>query len=485
MAGVLGADLKDVFVYYLCPFKNLRSISAGGILPQVSAPAARMDVSGQSIQALRERDVTFPGGFVVPLHACVNLFWNPLNGTFWQFQRNARLRMDRHDPQDTGTICILELSLASLVLDGSCKWTIAPKNFAASGFANYTEDYFLGNAKWDNGVPRVDWQNILNTAPFTSSEYKKQSAEIIVFKEGNDNPRISLPISFDRVNRIIIPPETILTLTKENTDFLGSLHVPVTRLENPPHYKVFYSERDLYRYEEKFGFSTQQREKTDARVWENINAASEAIIAFEKDFPHLSPKVNNYSDARDAAGYHGVLHSIRVMFWAAFLAQNLPPDERAKIIFPLMAAASLHDVKRVNDTPEETTHGAKAATAYAEAIKASFPELASSVLEAMRLHCLPNDWCAHPDQIWRILKDADSLDRGRFGRPEDAKGCKSEFLRTETLKTDAEHHNVAWMAHFFASMTEYIQLGASPCANFVNGMESALNYWIQAGERVS
>ena len=54
LGATLMAAHDQLFVYYICPLSNLRGITTMGILPNAVAPKDRVDLSGQSVQAMRE-----------------------------------------------------------------------------------------------------------------------------------------------------------------------------------------------------------------------------------------------------------------------------------------------------------------------------------------------------------------------------------------------------------------------------------------------
>src|SRR2546426_791147 len=117
LRAVLTPAADQLFVYYICPLKNLRGIATGGILPNATAPKDRVDLSGQSVQAKRNIPVALPGGKEANVHECINLFWNPLNSTMRAFQRNGLLREATSKNPDDAVVCVLEINLEQVVLD--------------------------------------------------------------------------------------------------------------------------------------------------------------------------------------------------------------------------------------------------------------------------------------------------------------------------------------------------------------------------------
>jgi hypothetical protein len=150
---VLAPAPDQLFAYYICPLTNLRQIATAGILPNVSAPPGRTDLSGQGVQARRDVMVLLTGGTYVNVHQCINLFWNPLNWTMRAFQRNGLLRKASSKNPDDAVVCVLEINLERLILDARCEWTIAPQNLAGTGFTSFSSDHFTGTLTWEDGTP--------------------------------------------------------------------------------------------------------------------------------------------------------------------------------------------------------------------------------------------------------------------------------------------------------------------------------------------
>jgi hypothetical protein len=232
--AALHAEPSQIFVYYVCPLSNLRLIAASGILPHAAAPTTRTDLSGQSVQARRARDLQLPGPKTVRLHQCVNFFWNPLNWTFRAFQHHGLLRAASSDNPDAGIVCLLELSLERFTSDPACLWALAPQNFAGGSFATYSPDAFRGHRTWPDGTAIFDWSGIFGVSESNRELNRKRSAEFIVFRTSDPPTENSAPISFDWVNRIIVPPDSIQPLTADQTGFLAGVGKPVARFDASP-----------------------------------------------------------------------------------------------------------------------------------------------------------------------------------------------------------------------------------------------------------
>lgn len=132
--------------------------------------------------------------------------------------------------------------------------------------------------------------------------------------------------------------------------------------------------------------------------------------------------------------YHGIAHTARVLFGTCllvFFEKDLPDEIKNAIFY----AAIIHDLGKTSDR-EGSIHGENSANLYRNKIKGFISDinLQMEILNAVKYHSIDDDFC--PSQIkssrvWKILKDADALDRGRFN-----KKCDISFLRLEIFKTD-------------------------------------------------
>jgi len=464
-------------VYYICPLSNLRLIAGSGILPHDSAPHTRTDLSGQSVQARRDLLINLNGGKVANAHQCINLFWNPINWTLRAFQRNGLLREASSNKKDEAVVCILEIDLENLLKETRCEWTIAPKNLAGSGFTNYTSEYFTGDAVWDDGTPKCDWKHIFTTELTSDRALNgKRSAELIVYLGGGANGGNSVAVPFDFVARIIVPAADARVLTQEQIDFLRATGKTVTPLSKVGSTSIFFPKSELLKAENGFLTSIEQRLKSDPGVLDKINEALKVLETFEKDHLSLCPIRSNYLRDELADGHHGSLHAARVMFWCAFLAQDLDQSSKEGVMSVILIAASLHDTHRLG-LGDEATHGQASVDANRAKVAAYFslPAQLEACLNAIRYHSVPDDQCPDLNLALQILKDSDALERGRFGAPDKEKGCDTKFFRTNTLKLGDPYKNIAWIAFWTASITRYSPVGSTPCTDFSTSLCAAVN----------
>ena len=138
-------------------------------------------------------------------------------------------------------------------------------------------------------------------------------------------------------------------------------------------------------------------------------AQVEQEIGLDLTRSFLNPRIGRSSS-------HGSEHVVRVMFWVlvlarhAYLADQPVSDEETTAA---LYAAFCHDLARQNEWVDGA-HGQNAAEHFQTHLTALLPEdLLKRCLIAMRVHSEPDP---HDDDVvWMLVKDADSLDRGRFG----------------------------------------------------------------------
>jgi hypothetical protein len=375
----------------------------------------------------------------------------------------------------------LEINLESLISRDECYWTIAPTNFAGSGFASFSADYFTGTEVWEDGTPRCDWKTIFAICDHEDrSVNRKRSAELIVHLGNSADGASSVALPFDLIGRIIVPDNSIRALTPEQQSFLDKLGKVVSPLSTVNGTAVYFQRNALLKAETKFIDSIKGRKRADSDLLHKLNAALKAIEKFEAEHPSLSPVREKFLKPELADSHHGSLHASRVMFWSAFILQHFPEVQKNELLLVVMVAASLHDTYRSNGQDDET-HGALAAGAHATAIAELLKDEQKRIqcINAIQFHCVPDDRC--PNELaLQILKDADALDRGRFAGPNCEGGCNTKLFRTEPLKSQDSYNNIAWMAYWAAMITRYSSVGIKPCADFSDALCSAVKSQIQS-----
>ena len=132
--------------------------------------------------------------------------------------------------------------------------------------------------------------------------------------------------------------------------------------------------------------------------------------------------------------FHGIAHTTRVLFgtYLILLHYKSIKNEMKEAIY---LAAVLHDLGRIDDS-KCIAHGELSANLYKDKIAeyVSNNNLQNQILDAVKYHSIDDCYCPKEVQnsvIWKVLKDADALDRSRFSRK-----CDISFLRLDIFNTD-------------------------------------------------
>jgi hypothetical protein len=133
--------------------------------------------------------------------------------------------------------------------------------------------------------------------------------------------------------------------------------------------------------------------------------------------------------------YHGIAHTSRVLFathMITSLSEGISEDIRVMAYY----AAIIHDLGKISDR-EGSIHGLKSVNRCCDLID-SIPvsvELRQRLKDAIIYHSIEDNLCpvhVQEDVLWKILKDADALDRNRFS----SKGCDIHYLRMPIFQTE-------------------------------------------------
>ena len=168
---------------------------------------------------------------------------------------------------------------------------------------------------------------------------------------------------------------------------------------------------------------------------QSFNVSEEVIIQFLNLEHKLKLKLSSdlfYPHMINS--YHGIAHTTRVLFGAYLLLSfdnNITVETKEAILYSVI----IHDLGKTSDR-EGFIHGEKSANLYKEKIKQFILDqnLQTKVIEAIKYHSIDDVNCPQEVQdsiIWKVLKDADALDRGRFNRK-----CDKSFLRLDIFKTE-------------------------------------------------
>ena len=167
--------------------------------------------------------------------------------------------------------------------------------------------------------------------------------------------------------------------------------------------------------------TTQSKFSLENSIKESINTFSSCVdqlpIRLSKDL--FYPNMIN--------SYHGIAHTARVLLATHLLCNVIEMSEVERKACCI--AAIIHDLGKMNDR-EGAEHGYNSMLLYEEKIKSIIDnvQLQSRTLNAIRYHSVEDKDCPEEvkqDVIWKVLKDADALDRSRFA----GKGCDKSYLR--------------------------------------------------------
>lgn len=452
----LNADPERVFVYFLAPLSNVLGMRESGIILPRNRAENFHDLSDQSIQENREKVVRVQRNAVareVLIHDCVNTFMNPINSTLFAFRRNARIREDLANPLSS-VVGIIEFDLSSILKIENIFWHVSMGNLAGNVFDGIIfRDY--------------PWQQIFSLHYDKDSYDSFRASEFLVYTDGIEG------IPFNCINRVLVLPQDLARVDHNN---LAGFQI--SEVVNDQ--RVFVFRNELY---------------DDGMFWGNerkIIAYSNCI--YQRDLAGLFARSldavarterqiglnlrNSFVNQEVATDYkHGVVHVVRVMFWIHVLAEIYSVTNKQlseNEIKALMYAGFFHDSCRENNEEDEK-HGKAAADKYKSLIRNDirYPD-SNRCLLAIETHSKQEDPLMD-DVMWKIVKDADALDRGRFGgTPNSENGCKQSFLRLPFLRTANELSNsILWAAYFLPKVTKYINWNENSCENFTEVLRSS------------
>ena len=446
---MLGVPVEEPSVFYLIPLPNLvEVVRSGGIACRNGVQNRRVDLSSPEVQGKREHALSLKGDpwfRRTVVHDCVNLFWNPLNLTLYAFRRNALFAAHSTPNQvdeDVTVVCILRIPLAALLKSDDWKWALTGANAAGAG----------GGSTWDAGSYASDawpWQQVYNGNRFT--ENRLRSAEILLHR---GDATASAPVPVVAVAEILVEFGAGPRARAAIPEFSR-------QIREVAHDEVFAAREELLPYEVK-GFGSLW-------AWErNTKRDVSALGAILHAFPEVAGdvagpmNVDRFERERVAIGLHGVAHVTRVMFWTFLLTVMSGFEE--EVIRACLLAGALHDLCRVNND-DEPEHGTLAAEKFEGEIRERVGgTLTQDVLDAIEYHSRPDGEYARRDNlVWQVLKDADALDRGRFGTPvtpakektADSNGCRTGMLRLPMLQDERVATEFAWMAWRFVKLSQY------------------------------
>jgi len=440
--ALLKAGNNQALAYYIAPVENIIKIyQRGGILPRKYVVSS-VDVSSTIVQELRNKEVFFSERNVkVDLHKCVNLFVNPINDTLFHFRRNALIQRGTR-------IGILEIDLETLLSRDGMDWEIFSKNFI--------KDY----SNTQIGYANFPWSNIFKM-PSKENRNQNQFAEIILRNKFN-----FIPVRNEDIRRVIVLKDDIDSIPND-------IGFPLEVIDNPDHYGTLDDPLD---YDRKF-LRNLFTITNQGGMYDSVISSLRRLSIIENEIG--LPLMESYQNQDVALGpRQGISHTIRVMFWVLFLSSRVlmanPSSITEEEVRASLYAAFIHDLHR-NNRQVDSDHGSNAAKRFAPHLKNHLPQpYLDRCLDAVKIHSMNQD-PKHRDVIWFLLKDANAIDRSRFGPPEKANGCQKKYLRLKLLRKDPNFtDSVLWTSYFFSKMTTYINWEKYSCGDFVITMLGSL-----------
>jgi len=399
-------------------------LRSGCLLPRNAAPESPGDLSSPGVQARRSDTWLGDGNnrYQHKIHDCLNFFLNPINSTVDAFCRNQLVAHGL-----PLKMVMFEFPLRHLEHYFSRfthHWAFSNRNIAKGGFASA-----LPNHGPDRR--RFDWKAIFEVHEKRSAH--ERAAEFLIWSE--ELHFTGLPVSLAR--RVLMCVGCPLFPPFKSTHFL---HLKPTE-------KLLDADIRLRKFI-KYG------EGGDFR---------KVIQSFRKFEPPIPLNVNAFRvNELGASDLHGVPHVTRVMFWSHYLVSTPPLSnswQATQDFLPrAMHCALLHDLERTSDR-EDQVHGRLASELFRADLMEAHPAEASAMCEAIEFHCRPDGECENPENpYFKVLKDADALDRGRFGWMCDgtdfrgggcdpSHGCQHKGCAYKTLRLDYEsvrHRNELW-----------------------------------------
>jgi hypothetical protein len=250
-----------------------------------------------------------------------------------------------------------------------------------------------------------------------TSEYKEDSAYLLIKGEGVKNIQILNPdkIRKETATEIIVYPEISFTKTEQPIE----VHFVDPNADT----------KDWLVYINYSNTAVQKQSISEFKI------SDEIISQFLNIEVNLQLKLSkDLFYAHMLYSYHGIAHTTRVLF-GTFLLLHFMPKVENSIKEAIYYSAIIHDLGKTDDR-EGAIHGKHSADSYKSKINQfiSDANLQNQTLNAIKYHSIDDEDCPIEVQnniIWKVLKDADALDRGRFSRK-----CDRAYLRLDIFKTD-------------------------------------------------
>ncbi|OQX22617.1 MAG: hypothetical protein BWK75_00325 [Candidatus Altiarchaeales archaeon A3] len=484
--GLLKEDSSssnEIYVYYLVHLKNLVEIVKSGGIKCRDMSNMITDLSVEEVQNKRNNIILRLARDIAPneattdknaqnippyekplyekinkkIHQCVNFYWNPLNDTFYAFQRNAFLLEVDDTDNKYGIVCVLEMRLKDFFEDSKIYWTTSEKNLASDKFASFAKSKY-GEFNWKTIFSVKDNKNTDGAGYKTNNQFR--SAEFVVFCENSEQVnKNSDPIPIRFIKRILVHNQS-LDKTKDKLRLYPSVQRLVFPLES---LKVFHSKKILLNAEINMVQKLLELKDLNLSV-QFIENFCELINTFSKFKEYLGCTLTEeyfFKNKNIAHSIHGIGHTTRVMFWAHVLCFLFDIDKQKEK--SVLYAAFIHDLgRKSNDSNEE--QGSDSVKKYENFLREKIPhDYIESCKNAVIYSCKKDSRCPeeYKDDMWKILKYADVLDRGLSDSHKGiysnqkilSEGCDVDSLMLSYPQELKE--KIAWLAYYVVSITHY------------------------------
>jgi len=459
--SILETPIDQPSVYFVVSIDNFKQIlSSGEIKPRACVKNILKDYSSGTMQQRREGRVFLGYGISnakpnVPteIHECCNFFWNPINTTLDAFCRNSIISgsLD-HD------VVILEINLSRVIENvpaDRITWASSKHNLATWADNYHTSDPSkLFNIDWP-------WKGIFSVNDI-DRDSRERKAELVCQIKGSRWGISLTGIPVTAISKCIVHNQS-------NVSTLGGI------ISCPIVIKSFFKSIEvlLTKDAQFIDFFKKRLDEPDKLIDE--------FDSYEKFMleHRLSLSASDFANPDIGLNFiHGIPHVSRVMFWSFVLAATFRGEaatdvETNEFYEDCLWAASLHDLCRSNNDEDEN-HGLIASEKYrleTERRCGGNKTRVKHILEAVTYHCRPdNEYNDKNNIVYKILKDADALDRGRFGVPcfgsdyngtgcfaANCKhaGCAYKTLRLYSAEKEQLFREIAWAAYNLAQSTKF------------------------------
>jgi hypothetical protein len=456
----LGSNPDGVYVYYIAPLSNISHIFSSGGIQSRNDARHYIDLSYSNVQKRRTRKITLACGnqtICVPIHNCIPFFLNPFNSTYFLFRRNALVQKEPSD-NFSRIVGIIELDLSMILANDDTFWGISNLSLAKNNSYVTSDIEIYSKYSWTDIYRIQQGQTYRETNDLVSAEW-------ITCPLNN----LEKFISSKSITRVLVYNNDLQRFLNSIPSNLVSVLSPFTTSHQ---YMVC---GNPLKSDMQWLLQLERLEQSGIHC-ELVLRALKRLLNLETEIGmKLAYSFKNSQIARGSM--HGIGHTIRVMFWILFLVsvtnsrkQCFSDKEETTALY----AGFFHDLYRDNNEVEPT-HGNIASSYYSKVVHKLLPgDFAIRCLNAISVHSLTDD-PKEPDVVWQLLKDADALDRGRFGFPRTLNGCNPNKLRLSILRTDIGLcETICWSAFSLSKITRSVNWGQNACAEFVNAIIASL-----------